>query len=79
MSIHHTINICEVVDQASKVHSTINTSELGDQATLDQVHLTVCITEYKQCFNIYNYYSTHKTIDEAKQELINIIFNYSQF
>jgi hypothetical protein len=57
------------------VHHTTQVSELADQATLDQVHLTVCITEYKQCFNIYNYYTTHKTIDEAKQELINIIFN----
>jgi len=38
-------------------------------------NLTVCITEYKQCFNIHNYYTTYKTIDDAKQGLIEIIFN----
>ena len=53
------------------IHCTTKVCELGDQAS--KVHLTVCITEYKQCFHIHNYYTTHKTIDEAKQELIDII------
>ena len=55
------------------IDHTTKMCELGDQAS--KVHLTVCITEYKQCFHIHNYYTTHKTIDEAKQELIDIIFN----
>jgi hypothetical protein len=54
-------------------YCTTQVCELANQAS--NVHLTVCITEYKQCFNIYNYYTTYKTIDEAKQGLIEIIFN----